>query len=520
MQVLWVAYGEDVNPLAPFVRQEPCWCGSSKTYRLCHKKWSQAQSPPGAPVPADNAEVIYLSPSVSMSKSLLPNLMPSGAPLTLPSETLTPEPPRLSGIEHSLADFDTEAAPLSPEDVGLHRVFLLDRLSHLPETEDQVPPEIVEGIIRTSLLAWQTAQSLALSQPRPSVLWNEEFDPLAFISKTILLSDYVLSPDKLVELVLKGATTHEVATLARSELRLRPLTETGHILMIPSGLGRFLSSGILQEMTRVDLENKALIDFVENQLVVEGPTAREVLFVRAVDDVQVNPHIWFYGRIQTDSVDQEDRTFNTRLLGEYESQHDYDPWIEQVKRQAIVKYIQRTTERLAVSELVGAEYVATSPFEARLLRHRAPSSVAGAASASVWADVPALSDLRSKDLARILKNDEAVEDLRSRVRLAIGSASDFSEQVQAVQELTAEIEHATQKLERKMRTERAYSAVVPALTGGAGILIGATTGLPGVAAGLLGTLGAVAPYVGAWKENRREAPYVFLSARRNKLRRK
>ena len=100
------------------------------------------------------------------------------------------------------------------------------------------------------------------------------------------------------------------------------------------------------------------------------------------------------------------------------------------------------TERLGVSELIGAEYVATTPFEARLLRHRSPDANAGIGSASVWAEIPTLTDLHSRDLAKLLDNDEAVEDFRERIRLAMATSSEFLGQIQAVQSAAAGIESA------------------------------------------------------------------------------
>ncbi|GAA1573327.1 SEC-C domain-containing protein [Leucobacter aridicollis] len=509
-----------MDPLAPFDRQEHCWCGSGKTYRLCHKQLSKAQSVPGEPVPADNEGKLFLSPKVSMDRALIPKLFPAGTPLRLPPENLSPTPTRYSALDEGLSTFKSDEAPLSPQDAGGHRVFLLERLAELPETDEAVHPEIAESIVHTSLLAWQTAQSLAKLEPKPTVLWNEDLDPLVFISRTILLSDHVLTPDRLITLVANAATSREIAKTARAELQYRHLSESGRILMVPSGLGRFLNDEMLQESTRRDLSNARLVDFVASQLVVEGPTARDALFIRAIDDVAKNPFMWFHGRIQKPEDDAEDGRFSTRFLGDYDAQYDYSAWIAQCTREAVSRYVQRTTERLGVSELIGAEYVATTPFEARLLRHRSPDANAGIGSASVWAEIPTLTDLHSRDLAKLLDNDEAVEDFRERIRLAMATSSEFLGQIQAVQSAAAGIESAAKKLERNMKTNRVYSGILPALAGGLGVVIGSTAGPLGTAGALLAGAAGLTPYFGTRKTQMREAPYLFLTAQRRKRKRR
>ncbi len=89
-------YRACVDPLAPFGRQEPCWCGSGKTYRLCHKRWATPpQSQPGDPTPPDPPEdAIFLSPRVSLARGALSNAMPAGTPITMPAAPS--EPPAVS----------------------------------------------------------------------------------------------------------------------------------------------------------------------------------------------------------------------------------------------------------------------------------------------------------------------------------------------------------------------------------------------------------------------------------------
>jgi len=464
-------------------------------------------------VPRDDTDSIYLSPGTSLARSAVGTLLPAGIPITLPDESPAPRPIPVSGIERAIAAFTPGDAPLSPGDLGRLRVELLHKLSGLPDNDDELDSNVAEGVAQTALLAWHTVGTLALTPS--TLLWNEELDPSTFVGRTILLADHVLMPDRLVAAIGRARSNREMRTLARAELHHEPLIRSGRLISVPSGTALILGRESVHTTTLADLGNRVVTNFIRDQLVVEGPTAREVLLVNAKDDLAHAQHMWFYARIDPESV-TEDGRFRTRMLGHYDPEHDYRPWIEQTTRDAIRNYVQRTAERMVIADLVGAEYVAASPFEARIMQRRDPKFAPGPASASIWADVPTLRDLTSKDLVRILNEDDAVEDLRARVRLAIGSAADLTGQTKAIQELTAEIEHASIGLEMKMRTERAYAAVAPAVLGGGGLVLGSAGGLPGLAGAALGTVAGIVPWIGSRKNNRRNAAYVFVTARRRR----
>ncbi|GEL47620.1 hypothetical protein CHO01_27360 [Cellulomonas hominis] len=502
-----------MDPLAPFGRQEPCWCGSGKTYRLCHKRWATPQSQPGDPTPPDPEDAIFLSPRVSLARGALSNAMPAGTPITMPAAPSEPRPSPLSYVEHAIATFPTEEPALSVRDLGRLRVDLLHRLSRLPDNTDEVQLELREGVAQAALLAWQTVGTLALTPA--TLLWNEELDPATFIGRTILLADHVLTPDRILAAASHRTTNAALRHLARTELRREGLIRTGRVISVPSGPALATGGDAAYEAARLDLTNAELTDFIRDQLVIEGPTAREALFVNAKDDFEHEPHMWLYAHFVPGSVD-EDGHFQTRMLGHFDPQHDYQPWIAQTIDDAVRAYVQRTADRLVVADLVGAEYVAASPFEARLLRRRNPTFTPGPASAGVWADVPVLRSLESKDLVKILNEDEAVHDLRGRVQLAVKSASDLAGQAKAIQELTDELDHSSAILDRKLRTERAYSAITPAALGTAGLVIGAAGGVPGFAGAAIGAVAGIVPWIGARRNARRDAAYLFVTARRRK----
>jgi hypothetical protein len=146
--------------------------------------------------------------------------------------------------------------------------------------------------------------------------------------------------------------------------------------------------------TRSDLADPKLVSWVRDQLILEGPTAREALFVRAIDDLsQHADKFWLYSHIDPDSLDEETQRFTTRMLLPYDPTRDYGPWMQQVSDSAISSYVQRTNERVVTADVFGAEYVAASMFEARLLRRRRGGDDHGVPHAAMWADVPLLPNL-------------------------------------------------------------------------------------------------------------------------------
>lgn len=441
--------------------------------------------------------------------------MPGGAPLTMPSDSPAPRPLVVTGVEHAIAAFEPREAPLSARELGRLRVEMLRQLSQLPDNDDGLDSRVAEGIAQNALLSWQTAGTLAMTPT--TLLWNEELDPSTFVARTLLLADHVLTSDRLVAAMDRTRSNREVRVLASAELAHEPLIRSGRLVSVPSGTALTLGAEAVHATTVADLGNTLVTEFIREELVIEGPTAREVLLVNARDDLAHVQHMWFYAHIDRESV-KEDGTFRSTMLGRYDPGHDYGPWVNQTTRDAIRNYVQRTAERLVVADLVGAEYVAASPFEARVMQRRDPSFVNGPGSASVWADIPTLRDLSSRDLARILDEDDAVEDLRARVRLAMRSATDLAGQANAIQELGAEIEHASLILARKLRTERAYSGLAPAALGAAGLVVGSAGGLPGLVGGALGAVAGIVPWIGSRRNNRREAAYVFVTARRRRRR--
>jgi hypothetical protein len=122
--------------LAPYGRNEPCWCGSQRKYKYCHGNQRPA-SLPGAPLPQDDEGIKFLSPSTSVLTSALTGSMPVGTGLYLP-----PSGPAPTAISYTNWDEDLGAVmansqdALSLRELGGLRVEVLHSLAGLPETDD------------------------------------------------------------------------------------------------------------------------------------------------------------------------------------------------------------------------------------------------------------------------------------------------------------------------------------------------------------------------------------------------
>ncbi|MBA4247913.1 MAG: hypothetical protein C0444_06425 [Microbacterium sp.] len=504
-----------MDPLAPFDRQDPCWCGSGKAYRLCHERFASPRHQPGAPVSPDDDEFISLSPDVRLARAAIPSMMPAGTPLSLPPKGPTPRPLSASAFDRAVASSTPDEESATAPELGRARLALLRELAALPDSERPLNDNVAAAVAVFAVDAWKTSAALRQSTPRRTIIWNEELPVNQLIGRTLLLADHVLYPDRLVDALRSEPTARRLRALALEELEYEHLIGAGHVIPVPDGVAQYIGGDSIQKAAKRALANESLVQFVRSQLVVEGPSAREVLFINAIDDFDTVQHMWFYGHFDPSSGAVDDRRVGFRMLQPYDPAHDYSAWIRQETDRALATYLQRTEQRLVVADVLGAEYVAASPFEARVLQRRGlhePSLV----NATLWAGVPELSNLGAKDLARMLSAEEAVEDLRARVRIAMEAAPDFPTQISSIRAVAADIEQASRVLERRMRTSRALGFAAPAVAGGLGLMVGSAGGVAGIAAGALGLLGSISPAIGERLNQRREAAFLFTMPKRKR----
>ena len=383
------------NLLDPYGRNETCWCGSRKKYKFCHGNHRPA-SAPGTPLPPDPEDGMYLSPSTVIANEAIDGLLPAGGvPFTMPQGRPAPSSISFTSWDTALgsAAADSEDV-LGVEDLGGLRVQVLRALDGLPANDDPISDSVAEGVYRLTAETIRTVSTLVRAQPRPAVLWNHELDVAQFLGRTILLADHVFYPDRVFERLLREPSNLDLKRAAAEQLKYESLLAAGTAIPVPPGVALAAQGKVALEMTAEDLEVRELVEWVRAQLIVEGPTARSALLIRAIDDLTHGaPNFWLHGRIDPLSLDHDTGRFSSRLLVPYEPNFDYGPWVRQVQDEAVGKLVQRTNERLVAADVFGAEYVSVSLFEARLLRRRNPTGDRiNPAQAAVWADIPELTD--------------------------------------------------------------------------------------------------------------------------------
>lgn len=446
-------------------------------------------------------------------------MMDGGAPLTMPTDRPTPNRVEYTNWDEELVKVvGTADPPMSPVDLGRLRVEVMRRLAVLPADESEPSDDVKRGIFDLAAESLRTVGAIAAQTPKPSIMWNEELDPASFLGRTLLLADHVAMGDEVFQALLRRASNISLRRAAERQLGIAKLLEAGVVILVPAGVAMAVSGSSAIGLTELDLKDAALVSWVRDQLILEGPTAREALFVRAADDLSTHPDkFWLHGHIDAESVKEDDRTFSTRLLQPYDPFYDYGPWIRQVEDSAVSYYVQRTNERFVTADVFGAEYVSASLFETRLIARGRRGRDSGAAQAAVWADIPLLPQLSGPDLLKLIQHEDAVDDLRRQVRASLGIARTPGDQTDALTDLAHELEASSHRLEKSVQSDRWWQLAIPGGLGAASLVLGSLSGglLP-IAAGAVGLLGSVAPFLGARVNVRREAAYLFVAARRSR----
>ncbi|WP_244930357.1 hypothetical protein [Nocardioides sp. W7] len=446
-------------------------------------------------------------------------MLPGGAAITLPSDGPAPTAITYTNWE---ADLGAALAPspdvMAVEELGNLRVEVLRRVAGMRPTEQSPSSDVTTALYALAAETVRTVAQLARQQPRPAMLWNQELDLAQFLGRTLLLADHVLYPDRVFDTLRRSPTMQQLVDDATAELKHADLLSGGIAIPVPPGVAMAAQGPVAQELTAGDLQQSELVSWVRTQLIIEGPTAREALFVRAADDLAREPvNFWLHGHIDRESLDEETGHFRTLMLQPFDSRFDYESWIAQVKNSAISALVQRTHERVVAADVFGAEYVSASLFEARLLRTRERTHRMGPAQAAVWADIPELTSLSGGDLVKLLKNEAAVADLRHQVRASLMTARSDGDKIDAITELSHQLEAASHSLQKVSASDRTWKAVLPGgLTAATMVVGGITGGLAGVGLGAVGVLATLAPSLGDRLNSRRRAAYVYVAARRTR----
>ena len=458
-----------------------------------------------------------MSPSTSVAYGAFAGAMPGGAPLILPPQGPQAKPVVYTDWERDLAEsIRPSEGVMGVSELGKLRVEVLRSVAGQDASEEQPPDGLSAGIYQLTTETIRTVANLAQEMPRRVVLWNQELDVAQFLGRTLLLADHVLYPDELFGALVRGDSVNRLREAAGRQLVNKSLIASGIVIPVPPGVAMAAQSQVVHDLTERDLAQQRVIDWVRQQLIIEGPTAREALFVRAIDDLAHEaPNFWLHGRIDRKSLNNDTGSFRTLMMQPYDPDFDYAPWIAQVTDSAVSTLVQRTNERVVAADMFGAEYVSASLFEARLLRIRGNRSSVGSAQAALWANIPELTHLDAPDLAKLLKNESAVDDLRNQVRAALATARTDRESIDAVTDLAHQLEAASKRMQLTAKSDRAWQAVIPGGLSVASLAVGAFTGgIAGLVGGGLGALATLGPYLGSRLNRRHDAAYLFVTARR------
>ncbi|WP_181549298.1 SEC-C domain-containing protein [Micromonospora noduli] len=494
-----------MDPLKDFRRNDPCWCGALRKYKTCHG-WQRPPSAPGQPiVHPDDEDRVWLSPITSMARDAL--RQPSaGVPLVLPLGRPESRPVDIDAAVQVLLDaprFTTQPLPV----LGKHRFEVFDHTAHDRDA-------LADGVADIAVAVSQALAELSL-QPdrRPTILWNDEVDADRFVGQTLLFADHVCVPDRVFAALIADLDDDAVRDAIAEQRRLRPLIEAGIVVPVPEALGIAARAGAVDEMTQRDLRRRDLTDWVRSQLIVEGPTAREAMFISAIDDFD-SQQMWLLSRRAVLNEQSDGRVaFTAGLLGAYDPAHDYEPWKQQNLDKAVGEYLRHANERLIAGRVFAADYLTTSPFRARLLARKGALPDQPIHSA-IWADIPILPGADPATLARAAAEEEAVEDLRQKVRNALRGARDLGTGADALTGLGDELAYASRKLQHAVRTERRWKVIAPGLAGLGAIALGAAGGTAAIVGGVLSAVGGLLPNLADRAARRREAAYLFYLANR------
>jgi hypothetical protein len=513
-----------MDPLAPFSDDEQCWCGTGERYGACHGY--VMTSTPGAPVPSDDEEGIWIAPQTRLSWDAVRSMADAAeVPISIPSPEPAPpaQPaPRVHPVVVKVTDVPARQPTVPLPEIGSLRFEMLAALG-LAEHERLAArtatltvedfDELAYGVLDIAKASVDRLLEHAGTPSAPVVLWAEHDTATEVIGRTLLWADHYLVPDTLADELLRSrARPPDVERSARQLLALRPLIELGVVVPVPEDFATLLTARATHEATEADLQRPDLVSWVDQQLLVEGPTAREALIIGARDDVsRGGDSIYFHAHVEPDSLDAGTRTFQTRLLSPYQPDFDYGAWIAQTRRQTVAKLVQDVNRSVAVAETFGGHAVTRAPFRARLLRQKDVEP--HPASAMVWADVPWLPAASPRLLAQVASEDSAVEALRARTRRAFDRAHG-GDLASAADSLAGELDEAARQLEQDMRTTRSWSLLRPAPFMALSIGLGATTGPVGALGALAGAIGSALPAVGQMREQRRRPAYALVMAKR------
>lgn len=440
---------------------------------------------------------MFLAPLTCVDQGVLMRGFEDPPPVTMPSPKPEQRPFRVPEIVTVLAEQPSRST-LPLDDLGRQRYSILDSLglgdlatveARVGQLSDDDLAALRYGFLDLAKCTLdRLIEQAGVPQP-PTVIWADAGAPLRLLGATLMWADHYLMDDRVADQLATEAPPAHLADAISNLLEVRPLVEVGMIVPVLRHAATMFAGEKAYEQTKQDLGRTDLVEWVTNQLVMEGPTAKTALLFSVLDDEGL---VNFFLHARIVGLDEENHTVLSRLLGPYDPKFDYDPWIAQCRRQTTASIIQHANLELAMADGFGASWVTLSPFRAKLLERR--SDKQPEAQALVWAQVPHLEGGSALSLARVTADDVAVGALRERTRQAFAEMRHATpaERRERSADLAADLQYAAERLRRDMDRERRWKLAVPTGLSLAAIGLGATAG------GLLvgGVVGALAAAAG------------------------
>lgn len=503
------------DPVSGLPPEAPCWCRSGRRHSECHGN-TKPPSQPGDPIPIGDEEKVFLSPTTYVDKAVLLRI-PPGERVYLPDPDPVQRPLRVPALAEAMAR-RPKRTTVGLDQLGLQRFVILDGLGlsdleRLERRTAELTDTELEDLRYAFLdIAKCTLDTLleGVAAPEPATaIWAGTSAPLAMLGATLLWADQYLVNDDVLASLCRDERSQSVARAIRELLAIRPLVEVGLIVPVLHDAATVMAGELAVAQTQVDLGNLELVQWVMDQLVVEGPTATSALLFSAIDDDEL-AQFFLHARIV--HLDDATHSVTTRLLGAFDPSFDYDPWIEQCYRQTTARIIQEANLQLTMADAFGASWVTLSPFKARLLERR-PTQTPDPQTL-VWADVPHLQRASAVALAKVMADDTAVQALRNRTRqvfAATRTATPEERRAHAI-DLGAELGFASEKLRREMDRDRRWKLAAPVGLTVASLAVGAAAGATavGAVAGLLAAAAGLSPYISDHAKQHENPAYALL----------
>lgn len=339
-----------------------------------------------------------------------------------------------------------------------------------------------------------------------AAIWAGDADPAAMAGATLLWADHYLVTDRAAELMISSPRPAALAAELRGLLALRPLIETGMVVPVLEDAAAMAALDTTRARTETDLRTPSLAAWVDSQLVMEGPTARECVLYSAIDDDEQDLPFYMYAPII--ATDGETRRVTGRVLAPYDPAFDYGPWIAQTRGEAIAYIVHSVNKQVAIAGALGASWVTTSPFRQRLLLRS--GGRAAPAQALIRAGVPQLSGASARALARVAAEDETVEALRQVTRESLHAMRDLppASQREAAAELGRKLETRAESLRKDMARTRRWKLTAPGVTAAAAGAATTAAVAIGTAGPMTGTIDLLTGLASALATSAAALPYL------------